>query len=277
MACGLIASLLPSLAAAQDWSTLESRKAWFIEQNRDVSINPNGKFAPAIALARLALNPDDAKAISSIATFYDKVGEDGEFNQFNLPGVAYVLGKYWEKFTPAQRDHLKAKLKGESRLLGHGIENHAIMKCVAAYLFAQYWPNETGWLQGDSISILQHGDSDLRGLVLDDLTCRGDQGLILYCEKAHALQDITLRNIDVLVNHAPVRPLERSIIDMRPSPVIERPLPAFLLEGADGVRIRDCRAGFDGKPRPGFSTGHFEVINCKNVDGEVTPLVGSHQ
>jgi hypothetical protein len=40
------------------------------------------------------------------------------------------------------------------------------------------------------------------------------------------------------------------------------------------VRIRDCRAGFDGKPRPEISTGHFEVINCRNVDGEVIPLVG---
>jgi hypothetical protein len=27
-------------------------------------------------------------------------------------------------------------------------KNQAIMKCVAAYLFAQYWPDDTGWVQG---------------------------------------------------------------------------------------------------------------------------------
>ena len=61
-------------------------------------------------------------------------GKNGE--QFTYPGVAWVLGKYWEKFTPAQRDHLKARLKEFSDLLGHGTENHAIMKCAAAYYTA---------------------------------------------------------------------------------------------------------------------------------------------
>ncbi|MGM0488837.1 MAG: hypothetical protein ACQESR_19025 [Planctomycetota bacterium] len=152
MACGLIVSLLPGVAAAQDWSTQEARAAWLIEQYRGQNIEPNGKNHPAIALARLKLNPNDAAAISSIANFFDKLPEGENGNQFNYSGVAWVLGKYWDKFTPAQRDHLKARLKGFSDLLGHGTENHAIMKCVAAYLFAQYWPNETGWVRGTKTS-----------------------------------------------------------------------------------------------------------------------------
>ncbi len=51
LASGLVASLLPDFAAAQDLSTREKRAAW-------------------------------------------------------------VLGKCWDKFTPAGRDHLKARLKG---------------------------------------------------------------------------------------------------------------------------------------------------------------------
>jgi hypothetical protein len=148
MACGLIASLLPGFATAADLSTVEKRAAWAIEQRRGERINPNAKFGAATALARLALNPDDSEVIDRITRFYDKVPEGSNAEQFTYAGVAWVLGKYWDKFTPAQRDHLKAKLKGFDDLLKGGTENHAIMKGAGAYLFAQYWPNETGWLRG---------------------------------------------------------------------------------------------------------------------------------
>jgi hypothetical protein len=148
LACGLVASLLPGFATAQDWSTQEARAAWLIGQYEGESIGFNDKFGAVPALARLTLNPNDAYVIDRISRYYDNVPEGENGNQFTYFGVAWVLGKYWDKFTPAQRDHLKAKLKGISDLLGHGTENHAIMKCVAAYLFAQYWPNESGWLRG---------------------------------------------------------------------------------------------------------------------------------
>ena len=144
--------LLPGFAAAQDLSTREARTAWLTEQFRGAPIGSNAKFGAAAALARLALNPDDAVAISSIAKIYDNVPSGSNAQQFTYSGVAWVLGKYWDKFTPAQRDHLKARLKDFSDLLGHGTENHAMMKCVAAYLFAQYWPDETGWLRGTHTS-----------------------------------------------------------------------------------------------------------------------------
>jgi hypothetical protein len=134
----LILCLLPDLATSQDWSTQEARSAWLIGKYEGESIGFNAKFGAATALARLALNPNDAYVIDRITRYYDNVppGSDGE--QFTYPGVAWVLGKYWDKFTPEQRDRLKGKLKGFSDLLGHGTENHAIMKVAAAYLFAQY-------------------------------------------------------------------------------------------------------------------------------------------
>ena len=152
LASGLIASLLPGRAAAQDLSTQEARAAWLIGQYEGESIGFNDKFGGAKALARLALNPDDAEVIDRITHYYDRVPAGSNGQQFSYPGVAWVLGKYWDKFTPAQRDHLKAKLKGFSDLLAHGTENHAIMKGAAAYLFAQYWPDETGWLRGTHTS-----------------------------------------------------------------------------------------------------------------------------
>jgi len=139
-------------------SAVEERAAWAIEQRRGKSVDPNAKFGAAVALARLALNPDDDAVIDSITHFYDKLPDGSDGQQFSYPGVAWVLGRYWDKFTPAQRDHLKARLKGFSDLLGHGTENHAIMKGAAAYLFAQYWPDETGWVRGTMTSA-QLGDT----------------------------------------------------------------------------------------------------------------------
>jgi hypothetical protein len=149
---GLIAGLFPGCAVAQDLSTTEARAAWLIGQYRGERIPPNAKFGPAAALARLALNPDDSEVIDRITHFYDHVPEGSNAEQFTYAGVAWVLCKYWDKFTPVQREHLKVKIKRFNDLLGHGTENHAIMKGAAAYLFAQYWPNETGWLRGTHTS-----------------------------------------------------------------------------------------------------------------------------
>ena len=141
-----------SFASAQDLSTMEERAAWLIEQYRDEPIKPNAKHGAAVALARLSLNPDDDYVIDRITHYYDELSTVSNGEQFSYYGIAWVLGKYWDKFTPAQLDHLKNRLKGFSDLLAHGTENHAIMKGVGAYLFAQYWPNESGWVRGKKTS-----------------------------------------------------------------------------------------------------------------------------
>ncbi len=173
LASGLTAGLLPGFATAQDGSTpptgmftipvfqedpaTTARRVWVAERFRGEKIVPNGKHSAKKALARLALNPDDAGAIEGITHFYDNVPAGSNPEQFSFSGVAWVLGKYWDKFTPAQRDHLKAKVKDIRTLMGHGTPNHAIMKCVAAYIFAERWPNEDGWVRGQysSEQILQ--------------------------------------------------------------------------------------------------------------------------
>jgi hypothetical protein len=152
MACGLTILLNSGFSVAQDLSTIEARTAWVIEQRRDNEIRFNAKFGPAVALARLELNSNDSDAIDRITRIYDDLKEGKDGQQFTYPGVAWVLGKHWDKFSPEQREHLKNKLKGFSNLLEHGTENHALMKGTAAYLFAQYWPDETGWIQGSLTS-----------------------------------------------------------------------------------------------------------------------------
>ncbi len=148
LASGLIVNPLPGLAAAQDLSTVEGRAAYMIEQFREHPIRPNAKHGGAPALARLALNPNDAYALDRITHFYDGNPPHGDSRMFSGPGIAWALGKYWGNFTPAQRDHLKANVKEFNDLLGAGTENHALMRNVTAYLYGQYWPNEPGFLGG---------------------------------------------------------------------------------------------------------------------------------
>ena len=91
----LIAGLLPGFVAAQDLSTVEKRTAWIIEQRRGESIGYNVKFGAATALARLALNADDAEVIDRITHFYDRVPAGSNGQQFSYPG-------FWGTGTPAE-------------------------------------------------------------------------------------------------------------------------------------------------------------------------------
>lgn len=78
-----------------------------------------------------------------------------------------MLCKYWDKFTPAQLDNLLGRLKLFPNLLGHGTENHALMRNVGGYLFAQQWPNETGWGDANltSAELLQQARANLLGVM----------------------------------------------------------------------------------------------------------------
>ena len=96
MSFGIIGRLLTSFASAQDLPTMEERAAWLIEQYRDESIKPNAKHGPAVALARLSLNPDDDYVIDRITHYYDELSTGRNGEQFSYYGIAWVLGKYWE-------------------------------------------------------------------------------------------------------------------------------------------------------------------------------------
>jgi hypothetical protein len=160
LVCCLIMSLPSGCAKAHDQAaninmrantlinTFESYDVHLIETPHN-----NARYGTLAAAARLRANDgNDPAMIKYITEFYDVLspGQPGYWT--TLSGVAWVLGNYWDKFTPAQRDHLKARLKGLSNLTGHGTENHALNKAVAGYLYAQYWPGETGWINGELTS-----------------------------------------------------------------------------------------------------------------------------
>jgi hypothetical protein len=126
-------------------------------RNYDVHINETPEATGArhgaqAAAARLrARGGNDPAMIDYITHFYDgqPVGKEGYWT--TISGVAWILVKYWDKFSPDQREHLKTQIKKQNNF-NHGTENHAINKQVGMYLYAQLWPNEPGgWQVTDPI------------------------------------------------------------------------------------------------------------------------------
>jgi hypothetical protein len=145
--------LLPHIAKTQMQPDLQGRATWLAEQFRNAPEEGiNTKFGIFAAAARLKVNPDDAKTIDYITHYYDSVPPGVPGYWTSMAGVAWTLGKYWNNFTHEQREHLKNRLKGLSNIASHGTENHALCQSSAGYLFAQYWPNEQGWLNGQLTS-----------------------------------------------------------------------------------------------------------------------------
>jgi autotransporter-associated beta strand protein len=149
----------PELTPLSD--SLEARAAWMIGTYRGVTIGgpsaPNGttgqKFGWADVLARLALDPDDPVPIQRFVELMTTGNINGAF----MPaGAGWILTKYWDRFTPFQRDSLiLPRLKNLGNLLSHGTENHFLIRYAGAHLFAQLWPDEKGWydtIQKKSIS-----------------------------------------------------------------------------------------------------------------------------
>jgi len=146
---------------------LEARAAWMIGTYRGVTIGgnrPNGatgqKFGWADVLARLRLNPRDPQPIQRFVDLFAAGNVNGAF----MPaGAGWILCEHWDRFTPAQRDSIiLPRLKAVRNILGHGTENHFLIKYVGAHLFAQLWPDETGWY--DAVSKRSLDSSELREL-----------------------------------------------------------------------------------------------------------------
>ena len=146
----IAAFFLPQAAMAQVNPNFDGRAKLAMDAFKAYSAEgQNARMGALAAAARLkANNGNDQAMINYIASYYDnrKPGEPGYWP--SLSSVAWVVGKYRDKFTPAQLNNLKTKVKGLSNLVSSGTENHTLNYQVAGYLFAQHWPNESGWYGG---------------------------------------------------------------------------------------------------------------------------------
>ncbi len=126
----------------------------------------NSRMGAIAAAARLKANNGNEAMINYIASYYDNrnPGEPGYWT--SLSSVAWVVNQYSDKFTAAQLNNLKTRVKGLSNLVSSGTENHTLNYQVAGYLFAQQWPNETGWHGGrTSAQVMESTRSNLLNIM----------------------------------------------------------------------------------------------------------------
>jgi hypothetical protein len=128
----------------------DTRANWMIGTYENVTIggsSPNGadgqKFGWADILARLRLNPNNRQPIQR---FLDLM-QNGSFNgAFMTAGAAWIMCKYWDKFTEAERNNIiLPRFRSVNNILSHGTENHFLVRYVGTHLWAQLWPDETSW------------------------------------------------------------------------------------------------------------------------------------
>jgi uncharacterized repeat protein (TIGR02543 family) len=145
-----LAAWMPEAAKAQVNPDIDGRAKSAMDAFKAYSAEgQNARTGSLAAAARLkANNGNDQAMINYIASYYDNrsPGQPGYWP--SLSSVAWVVGKYRDKFTPAQLENLKNRVKGLSNLASSGTENHTLNYQVAGYLFAQHWPNESGWFGG---------------------------------------------------------------------------------------------------------------------------------
>ena len=143
--------LFPMMLSAQDLSTYQNRKAWVLDQTKDIELLESGKHGMPKALARLHHDPRDQSALTYVAN----VLENRHQYMFDFPGVALALCRYRDSFTPFQLKKIQRslerlakedKIDGEG-FLGHGTENHATIMWASAFLFGEVFP-DAQWANG---------------------------------------------------------------------------------------------------------------------------------
>jgi hypothetical protein len=143
---------MTQLIADQFSSAMEARASWMIDTYRNQTIggtsSPNGlmaqKFGWADILARLHRNPNDPVPIRR---FVNLLKSPNILNSSFMPaGAGWILTKYWDKFTPVERNSIILPgLKRMRDLLNHGTESNFLVRYVGAHLLSQLWPTETNW------------------------------------------------------------------------------------------------------------------------------------
>ncbi len=137
-------------------SAFTTRANWMINSYANVTIGSvardgiNGgearKFGWAEVLAKLRINANNPSARQTVITRFVNLIDQNIYNAaFMTAGAAWILCKYWNEFSSAQKATLLSRFQAETKLTDHGTENHFLIRYVGTYLFtAQLWPNETG-------------------------------------------------------------------------------------------------------------------------------------
>lgn len=141
-------------------NTLSDRKAWI------QSILPNQTYYYS-ALADLIATPNNLAV-------QDRIQDIHCLQEFHTVQIGtFALGSYWNNFSDTLKNEMKNCIKSWSEILGHGTENHALNKNVAGLLFAEWFPNESGWPTSKTSEEIH---SELKTKIIDSLSSKFEKG-----------------------------------------------------------------------------------------------------
>ncbi|WP_161599487.1 glycoside hydrolase family 28 protein [Hymenobacter nivis] len=109
----------------------------------------------------------------------------------------------------------------------------------------------------------------IRNVTFTNVSCRAENGILLYGSAESPLQDITFNNLKLEFVDSPLNDVAGGNVDLRgalgaPTSLFARDIPAFLAEHVHGLILTDFKLDWT-KPRATFLTNGVEVNHFKNV------------
>lgn len=106
----------------------------------------------------------------------------------------------------------------------------------------------------------------IEGVRFRNIVCEGENGVFLSGNEGNHLRDIRFEDVRVTLRATSKWP--RGMYDLRPGPmkegILHTPSAGFYLRWADGVTLRDCKAGFAGEDVSDFGEA-FHAEHCENL------------
>jgi hypothetical protein len=109
----------------------------------------------------------------------------------------------------------------------------------------------------------------VRGIVFQNIACRGESGILVYGSKENVIEDVTLERVTMHLEEGTMTPASGGNIDLRPAldpkqQLFARDIPAVLATYVKGLRVNDCTVRW-GSVRERFYTHALEVTNFEDI------------
>ena len=124
----------------------------------------------------------------------------------------------------------------------------------------------------------------VRNVQFRNITCTGENGMLLYGSAESVLQDVTMEHIRFRIVNSPLNPIAGGNIDLRGcldphEQLFASPIPGIYARYIDGLSLHDVRLTWDGDVRePYFTYGlmvdHYAHLDAGGFKGSAAPGSG---